>query len=215
MCDTKNCRVVIFDTAGEVVARFGRPLVVIGLHEEPGVVGFNNPRGLAFDESEGLLYVADTGNNRIKLFSAEGTPIQTVGGRGDRPGEFDAPIGLAIGPNGRLYVADSQNCRIQVFDRGFRFVESWGRRGTGTGDFSHPPIHVSLTVNGEAVVCDDTDQMKLFSASGEFIGTVAAPRSAVPTPKYYSALFAEGESLLAVDENGCQLHRFVLKEKPS
>jgi len=213
VCDTKNCRIEVFNGSGEVQRQFGRPLVVIGLHEEHGVVGFNNPRGLALDEAEGLLYVADTGNNRIKMFSTEGTPVQTVGGRGERAGEFDTPIGLAVGSAGRLYVADSQNFRIQVFDRGFRFVESWGRRGSSPGDFSHAPTHVAVTVNDEVVVCDDTDQMRLFGSGGEYIGVVTGPRSASPTPKYYSAIFVESEVLLAVDENGCQVHRFELKEK--
>jgi DNA-binding beta-propeller fold protein YncE len=176
-------------------------------------VGFNYPRGLALDESEDLIYVADTGNNRIKLFNTEGTPIQTVGGRGDRPGEFDNPIGLAVGAAGRLYVADSQNYRIQVFDRGFRFVESWGRRGTQTGDFAHPPTNLALTVNGEAVVCDDTERMMVFGDAGAYLGSIAPPRGASPVPKFYTAAFAEGEELLAVDENGCQVHQFLLKEK--
>jgi len=213
VCDTKNCRVQVFNPEGELLYHFGRPLVVLGLHEEQGVIGFNYPRGLALDEAEGLVYVADTGNNRIRLFNTEGTPVQTFGGRGERAGEFDAPIGLAVGAEGRLYVADSQNCRIQVFDRGFRFVEAWGHRGTLPGEFSHPPTGIALTVNGEAVVCDDTERMQVFGASGAHIGTVTGPQGVSPVPKYYGAAFAESEELLAVDENGCQVHQFALKEK--
>jgi DNA-binding beta-propeller fold protein YncE len=213
VADTKNSRIMVAADNGEMELQFGRPLVVVGLHDEQGTIGFNYPRGLALDQEEGLLYVADTGNNRLRLFNAEGTPVQTFGTRGDRPGEFNAPLGLAVGAAGRLYVADSQNYRIQIFDRGFRFVEAFGKRGGGAGEFYHPPTHAAVTIHGEVLVCDDSDKMHVFSESGKFIAYVAGPRAASPTPKYFAAAFYEGEDLYAVDENGCQVHHFVFKEK--
>jgi len=213
VADTKNSRIMVAAENGEMDLQFGRPLVVVGLHDEQGTIGFNYPRGLALDLEEGLVYVADTGNNRLRLFNAEGVPVQTFGTRGDRPGEFNAPLGLAVGAAGRLYVADSQNYRIQIFDRGFRFLESFGKRGGGPGEFYHPPTHAAVTIHGEVLVCDDSDKMHVFSDAGKFIAYVAAPRAASPTPKYFSAAFSEGEDLYAVDENGCQVHHFVYKDK--
>lgn len=212
VADTKNCRVTVFTPDGETVLQFGRPLVVMGLRDEAGVVGFNYPRGLAVDDAEGLLYVADSGNNRLRCFSLEGVPVQSFGTRGDRTGEFDGPLGLAIGREGRLYVADSTNYRIQVFDRGFRFVESLGRRGTGPAEFPHPPTHVVVTVNDELIVCDDSDTMRVFGSDFQPVGVIAAPRGQPVTPKYYTAALFE-EDLLAVDENGCQVHQFNWREK--
>ncbi len=213
VADTKNSRIQVTTEHGDLVLQFGRPLVVMGLHDEHGTIGFNYPRGLALDPEEGLLYVADTGNNRLRLFNTEGAPIQTFGTRGDRPGEFNAPLGLAVGGAGRLYVADSQNHRIQVFDRGFRYVESFGKRGNGPGEFYHPPTHVAVTLHGEVLVCDDSDRMQVFSDAGKFLAYVTGPRAASPTPKYFAAAFFEGQDLYAVDENGCQVHHFAFREK--
>ncbi len=42
---------------------------------------FNNPRGIAVD-SDGNVYVADSGNNRIQKFSRFGTFLKKWGGRG-------------------------------------------------------------------------------------------------------------------------------------
>jgi DNA-binding beta-propeller fold protein YncE len=212
-CDTKNCRIMVFGMDGELILQFGRPLVVVGLHEEKGVIGLNYPRGLALDEEEGLIYVADSGNNRLKVFSMEGLPIQTFGGWGDRTGEFNSPIGLAVGAQGRLYVVDSQNYRIQVFERGFRLLETFGRRGGNGGEFSHPPTGIAITVNEELAVCDDTDKMQVMTATGAFLGFVTGPRSGTMVPKYYNAAFSESEEIFAADEYGCQIHHFTLKEK--
>lgn len=40
---------------------------------------------------DGLYYVADTGNDRVAVFDAEGKLVRTIGRRGDGPGEFRGP----------------------------------------------------------------------------------------------------------------------------
>jgi len=69
---------------------------------------------------DGLLYVADTYNNKVKVIDPQKTTCQTlVGtgkpGHGDEPAEFDEPAGLAYA-NGKLYVADTNNHLIRTID---------------------------------------------------------------------------------------------------
>jgi DNA-binding CsgD family transcriptional regulator/sugar lactone lactonase YvrE len=71
---------------------------------------------------DGRIYIADTGNNRVRLVTPEGV-ISTVAGtglegfRGDggraAEAEFSGPAGLAVASSGDLYVADSANNRIR------------------------------------------------------------------------------------------------------
>ena len=56
---------------------------------------FWGPRGLAFD-SQGRLYVTDTGNKRVVVFDANGNAITQFGSGGADPGQFDEPV--ASGP---------------------------------------------------------------------------------------------------------------------
>ena len=73
----------------------------------------NHPEGVAVDAS-GNLYIADTGNNRIRKISPNGI-ITTVAGNGT-PAILNAPTGIAVGASGNLYIADTGNNRILVVD---------------------------------------------------------------------------------------------------
>ena len=81
---------------------------------------FNTPSALALGP-DGNLYVADTGNNRIRKITPEGN-VSTVAGDGtagyvDGPAataQFNAPIGLTVSGGGDIYVADTYNDVIRM-----------------------------------------------------------------------------------------------------
>jgi hypothetical protein len=69
---------------------------------------------------DGLLYVADTYNNKIKAVDPRQQTCRTVAGTGkpgaqDEPAEFDEPAGLAYA-QGKLYVADTNNHLLRTID---------------------------------------------------------------------------------------------------
>jgi uncharacterized protein (TIGR03437 family) len=86
------------------------------------VAGFNKPSGLVFDAAGTTLYVADTGNQRVRQIGPDGS-VRTIAGSGvvgfagdSQTGDFASfhdPVGLAIDTVGNLYVADSGNNRVR------------------------------------------------------------------------------------------------------
>jgi autotransporter-associated beta strand protein len=80
---------------------------------------FNLPKGLALDKS-GTLYVADTGNYRVRKITQDGM-VTTVAGNGtnasvDGSGtsaSFSDPYQLAVDANGNLFVADRGTNKIR------------------------------------------------------------------------------------------------------
>jgi sugar lactone lactonase YvrE/DNA-binding CsgD family transcriptional regulator len=80
------------------------------------------PRGLATDP-RGLLYIADSDNNRIRRVDAAGIITSVAGtgkagysGDGESPlqAQLDEPDGVAVDSHGRVYIADSGNQRVRI-----------------------------------------------------------------------------------------------------
>lgn len=90
------------------------------------------PSGLDVDPA-GVLYVADTGNDQIVAFNADGTERWRVGPRSSTLkalGRFSNPRDVAY-LNGRVYVADLANNRVQVLDAATgQALSAWSYRFT-------------------------------------------------------------------------------------
>jgi DNA-binding beta-propeller fold protein YncE len=100
-----------YDATGQFVRKWG------GFGSAQGEFKFNHdyPSRIAVDP-DGNVFVADTDNNRIQVFDADGNFLYTFGSAGKGNGQFNRPCGLAINPlSGELYVVDALNYRIQRF----------------------------------------------------------------------------------------------------
>ena len=146
-------------------------------HPGQGAGQFLRPAGLDLDH-RGLLYVADSGNNRIQVVDSEGNFVSEYGVRGWRTGEFDSPTDVAINfqRTELLYVADTDNHRIQycnLVDRIF-YVMAGGRLGGGDEEDDVDtkiefdlPGGVSVGRNGEVCVVDTGNhRFVLFNPDG-------------------------------------------------
>ena len=84
---------------------------------------FHNPYGIRADVS-GNIYVADAGNNKIRVITTAGVVTTFAGSGGssatDGPAAsagFSSPTGVAIEANGNVYVADANNLKIRKISR--------------------------------------------------------------------------------------------------
>jgi sugar lactone lactonase YvrE len=76
--------------------------------------GLQGPIGICLD-ALGRVWVSSAGG-RVQQFTRDGKYLRGVGdGRGEKPGQFRVPHGLASDGRGHLYVADSYNHRVQKF----------------------------------------------------------------------------------------------------
>ena len=110
---------------------------------EPGE--FNFPTNL-FVDAKGQLYVADTLNFRIQIFSPGGQFVRAFGVQGDTPGTFNRPKGVAVDSEGHIYVADTSFNNFQIFDQDGTVLLSVGSGGREAGEFQLP---AGLYVDGQ------------------------------------------------------------------
>ncbi len=85
----------------------------------------------------------------------------SFGTSGTSSGQFNAPHGIAIAPDGTLYVADTNNNRIQHFSASGQFINSWGTFADITvgdapiGTFNQPWA-VAVSPDGKFIYVADT-----------------------------------------------------------
>lgn len=112
---------------------------------DPG--NFAKPTGLALDK-EGNLYVADTLNDRIEVFDADGSFIRAWGKNGDGPGYFARPKGVAVDADGHVWVADGMQDRVQVFMPDGQLCIAMGGHGLLPGQYQGlVDIHIDNRTN--------------------------------------------------------------------
>jgi DNA-binding beta-propeller fold protein YncE len=113
---------------------------------------FNRAEGLGIDAQD-RIYVADSCNHRIQIFSPDGEFLATFGRPGAALGDFSYPYDVRIDAQGFQYVCEFGNSRIQIFDPQHRFVEMLGGPGAAPGKMSNPWA-IALDSRGNLYVAD-------------------------------------------------------------
>lgn len=91
---------------------------------------FLRPRGIAAD-AKGNFYVADTGNDRIEKFDADGKFVSIFGDPGEREGKMKEPNGIAIDADGNIFVTDSHNHKVLQYSPDGTFSKEFNGPDTG------------------------------------------------------------------------------------
>jgi thiol-disulfide isomerase/thioredoxin len=120
--EVSSIRSADLDPAGRVTTLVGEGLFEFGDEDGKGWgVKLQHPLGVLY--CDGLVYVADTYNHKIKKLDLQSRRCDTLVGTG-QPGSADGlatqaqlnePSGLALAQN-KLYIADTNNHRVRVFD---------------------------------------------------------------------------------------------------
>lgn len=143
---------------------------------------FSSPSGLCIDPA-GNLFVADTGNHRIRRITRDGV-VSTFAGTGvagfqngaAANAQFSKPIGICMDPSGNFYVADSDNSRIRRIDSSGNVTTFAGSGTYGTQDGSPGTAQFRKL---SFIDCDS--QTNLYAGDWTRIdGTVALVRKIAP-----------------------------------
>ncbi|MCC5951370.1 MAG: hypothetical protein JJU45_04675 [Acidimicrobiia bacterium] len=149
------------------------------------------PQGVAVDAA-GRVYIADTGNNRVRVVDTDGT-ISTVAGTGTAgfsgdgglatEAELSGPIGVAFTSSGLLVVGDSGNDRVRMVVGGvITTIAGCGsdcldmNDQLGTDTFLNFPAGVAVADGDELYIADRNHHRvaRLFAGGGSISGRITA-----------------------------------------
>ena len=123
---------------------------------------------------DGLLYIADTGNNRILVLNRE-LETQRVLTGGEIP--FKSPNGVYVDEDGDVFVADTENGRIVHLAPDGAFVEAFGQPHSELYDvdYAFKPMKICMDSVGQFYIInyEDYHGFIMMDALGEFKGYVA------------------------------------------
>ena len=138
--------------------------------------------GLAIDESNELIYLADWGNKRIQIVSFKGDFIKQFG-----QNKLSRPCGIAI-TSEHIYVTDIELHALFQFNKNnFELLNRTGTEGQTDGQFN-VPTGLCTDYSGDVYVADcDNNRVCIFSNDLQFksklrIGQLDSPTDVKLTP---------------------------------
>ena len=107
----------------------------------------NNPCGIAIHYKTGNIYIADTENHRVQVFSCNGDYLFMFNGK------MNGPMGICITQN-TVFVTQWYGHCINMYELEGKLIKSVGSEGNGECQFKHPRgLDVSDRTNN-IYVCD-------------------------------------------------------------
>ncbi len=213
IADTGNNRLEKFSSTGTFIR-------VVELKSTEKQYRFDEPMDIVYSPVNSMLYVADAGNNGIRVFNMEGQVQSKIGTGsglpGTGPGQFSHPEGLAIDSSGDVWVADTDNNRVQELNSKGEFIIQFGAPGVGE-ERSHWPLHepadIAIGPEGNVFVDDDNSELfrvAVYSPTGVLQYRFGSSGSGLQNMKWPTALvFDSSSDLYLLDTGNSRVEKWV------
>jgi DNA-binding beta-propeller fold protein YncE len=157
-------RVTVVSPAGKILRRWGKQ------GARPGEFSFAAVDPL--DRTDiaasiavgpgGKVYVSDSGNARIEIFSPTGTFLRKMGAFGTGNGQFILPYDLATDASGNVYVADERLSTVSKLSPDGRPLWQVGGNTTSAPDLQGEIHLTSRDSHGRLVASSDSQQAIVY-----------------------------------------------------
>jgi sugar lactone lactonase YvrE len=190
--DTTNHRIRRIATDGKIYHFAGSAIAQSGSQGDNGqatAAKLNRPTALAINGDK--LYIADSGNHRVRVINLSSGIITTIAGNGGAgyggdgvpagTASLNSPAGIAVDAAGNLYIADRNNHRIRRVDAATGFITTIA--GDGTAGFAgdngkaaaahlNNPSDVAVDAAGNVYIVDQYNH-RIRRITGGVISTIA------------------------------------------
>ncbi|MCX7784719.1 MAG: 6-bladed beta-propeller [candidate division WOR-3 bacterium] len=168
---------------------------------------FNSPTGIVCN-SQGEVYIADTGNDRIvKLRYVKGAlHFECIFAE-----SISAPRGVALDVDGNLYVTDTENSQIVIFNKKGEVINRW------ISNLNHPTA-ISIIDKNEIynyykedfviVVDNENKRIQKFNRNGQLIASTNAYMIGLSNAEFNSCALDYNANIYVTDMLNNQIHKF-------
>jgi DNA-binding beta-propeller fold protein YncE len=161
-------RVTVISSAGKVLRRWGKPGTAPG---EFRFIAFAptapaDVAGKIAVGSNGLVYVSDSGNARLQVFTRQGRFVRQFGSFGSGKGQFLHPLDVAVDNAGNVYVADDQGENVSKFSPGGKVIWQIGGASGDPDLIGHHHFSAFDTHGRLVMVNDDVQKVLYVDAAG-------------------------------------------------
>ena len=135
----------------------------------------NEARGLALDEPNQLIYIADCGNGRIQVVSVAGNFLERFG-----QGTLKSPYGIAVTED-NVFVTDILlHALFQFRKNDYKLMERTGTEGGREGELNCP-YGLCIDNNGDVYVADcNNKRVSVFSKVLKFLNWLGTQQLSFP-----------------------------------
>lgn len=144
----------------------------IGSEEDENYM-FYSLVGTAVDSKDNI-FVLDEGECRIQKFDKKGTYLQTIGKRGQGPGEFEQPLGIFLDAEDMIYVRDSLRRNIHVFGKDGKYAKTIHSPGSVSAYFGITKEKNILTIQSLRSSEEIKREIVLIDAEGNILKSIAS-----------------------------------------
>jgi len=210
----KTGNVTVYDKQYSLLFKLGR-----------GDGEFGMPSAIAVDNISNTIYVADSTQSIVKLYTGNGSFSRTLGQPGNGNGQFHQPVSIAVDTAaGELAVLDWQQrpdtfygtmingARIQYFDLNGNFLRGYSRFGHNidAGQLAKP-IHIAIDGASRLYATDSLKQKVIvYDTNNTYLGYIDDAAHSLRTPiglaigstnrLYVSSLLARRVEVYGLDQ---------------
>ena len=143
----------------------------------------------SFDvDAQGWIYALDGQTQAIHVFDTDGILVQTVGGEGTGPGEFERANAIDLSTNGQIWVMEMQKGRLTFLDTSGNYLNGERINSTGWDYRPYPGGMDPLGRYNAAVVVEVMDDYDLALArfNQDFVplDTIPIPEGSEPREQF-------------------------------
>lgn len=162
---------------------------------------FNAPHYVAIAPN-GNVYVADSGNNMVRVFDYNGNSKFNFGTKGSLPGQMEYPDGIAISPSGEVFVGEIGNQRIQVFSLDGKYLREFKthrKYKPGVIVFDRTDLYVADLTHQEIAV---------YGQNGKLKTAIGKPGSGDGELAFPSGIYIRDNLIFVADSNNSRIQVF-------